>query len=107
METGMVKYISDSFDVSIPEHVTQDQLEILLAEKINHLIVNDFSLLVHILYRIDVSEKKLKALLKENSDSNAGRIIASLVIERQLQKIRSRQGSGRDDKNIIDENESW
>ncbi|MEP7165247.1 MAG: hypothetical protein ABI741_11160 [Ferruginibacter sp.] len=107
METGIEKYISETFDISIPAKTTHEQLEIFLAERINHLIVNDFSLLVHILYRIDVSEKKLKTLLKENSDSNTGRIIACLVIERQLQKIRSRQESGRDDKDIIDENESW
>ena len=106
METGIEKYISETFDLGIPEHISQEQLEILLAEKINHLIVDDFSSLVHILYRIDVSEKKLKTLLKENTEANAGRIIAGLVIERQLQKIRSRQ-QNRDNKNNIDEDESW
>lgn len=107
METGIIKYIAETFNLSIPVHITDEQLEIFLAERINHLIVNDFSTLVHILYRIDVSEKKLKTLLRENTEANAGRIIASLVIERQLQKLRSRQESGRDNKNIIDEDESW
>lgn len=107
METEMIKYISEAFDVDLPVNMTQEQLEVSLAEKINFLILHDFSSLVHALYRIDVSEKKLKALLKENADSNAGKIIAALVIERQLQKIKSRQQAGRGDKNIIDENESW
>lgn len=106
METGIIKYIGEAFSLSIPAHTTAAQLEIFLSERINYLIVNDFSTLVHILYRIDVSEKKLKTLLKENTEANAGKIIAALVIERQLQKIRSRQ-QNRDNKNIIDEDESW
>ena len=107
MKTGIVKYISETFSLIIPAHITDEQLEIFLAERINFLIVNDFSTLVHILYRIDVSEKKIKALLRENTEANAGRIIAALVIERQLQKLRSRQQSGDNRKNIIDDDESW
>ena len=107
METSIIKYLGETFDISIPAHTTQEQMEIFLAEKINYLIINDFSFLVNILYRIDVSEQKIKTLLRENAGSNAGVILAALIIERQLQKIRSRRQSGRDDKNIIDENESW
>jgi len=106
MENGIEQYLSETFDVSIPAQSSQEQLEIFLAERINYLIVNDFSSLVHILYRIDVSEQKIKTLLKENSNADAGRILAALIIERQLQKQQSRQ-HGRDNKNIIDENESW
>jgi len=107
MEAGIQKYINETFGISIPEHSTDEQLIMFLAERINYLIINDFSTLVHMLYRIDVSEQKLKTLLKENAAADAGRIIAVLIIERQLQKIRSRHESGRDQKNIIDENESW
>jgi hypothetical protein len=78
----------------------------LLAERINELIQKDFQKLVSILYRLDISEEKLKYLLKENSDSDAGFIIAELIIERQIQKKKSRQQfSKRDDD--IDENEKW
>lgn len=107
METAVIKYLGETFDLPIPSHTTREQLEIFLAEKINDLILNDFSTLVHILYRIDVSEPKIKTLLRENPESNAGRIMAALIIERQMQKIISRRQSGRDDKNKIDENESW
>jgi hypothetical protein len=106
MENSIQKYITETFDLSIPAHTTQEQLKIVLAERINYLIVNDFLSLVQILYRIDVSEQKIKTLLKENADASAGRIIAVLIIERQLQKLKSRQQSG-PDKNLIDEDESW
>ena len=83
----------------------------LLVEKINDLIEKDFQKLVGILYRVDVSEDKLKTFLKENPATDAGLIIADLVIERQLQKIKSRRQSDKDRinqrDNDIDENEKW
>jgi hypothetical protein len=54
------------------------------------LIQNDFPKLVSLFYRIDISEDKLRRILKENPDENAGKMITSLVIERLLQKIRTR-----------------
>lgn len=53
-----------------------------LAKEINHLIVHDFTALVQILYRLDVSEAKLKMVLSENPKEDAGRLIAALIIER-------------------------
>ena len=67
-----------------------DKLKDALAGYVNNLITNDFEKLLRILYRIDVSEIKLKNLLKENTGQDAGVIIATLIIERQLQKIKTR-----------------
>lgn len=78
----------------------------LLAEKINELITNDFQKLVSILYRMDVSEIKLKQLLTENPGTNAAVIIADLMIERQAEKIRSREQFSKRDENISDD-EKW
>ena len=82
--------------------------KVRLEELINHLLNNDFEKLINILYRIDVREEKLKVLLKENADKNASSIIADLVIERQIQKIKSRQQfSQRKNDDDADENERW
>lgn len=78
----------------------------ILAEKIDHLINNDFQKLVSILYRMDVSESKLKQLLNENPGTNAALIITDLMIERQEQKIISRQQFRKKDENINDD-EKW
>ena len=56
----------------------------------NSLIQNDFPKLVSLFYMIDISEDKLRRILKENPDENASEMITSLVIERLLQKIRTR-----------------
>lgn len=78
-----------------------DQLTLL----INELINKDFERLISLLYRIDINEKDLKSLLKENNSTDSAVIIASLIIERQLQKIKSRQQLKNDEN--ISENERW
>ena len=78
----------------------------MLINRINELIQSDFQQLILVLYRVDVNEDKLKYLLKENSEENAAIIIADLLIERQYQKIISRQQFNKRD-NEIDENEKW
>lgn len=77
-----------------------------LSFYINHLINHDFERLVSLLYRIDVDEKKLQSLLVQLPGTNAADTIASLMIERQLQKIKSRQENRRDKNDIADE-EKW
>jgi hypothetical protein len=63
----------------------------VLAEEINNLVRSDFNKLIQILYRVDVDEAKLRRLLIEETGGNAGSIIASLIIDRQLQKIKQRK----------------
>jgi wyosine [tRNA(Phe)-imidazoG37] synthetase (radical SAM superfamily) len=77
-----------------------------LVKHINNLINTDFDKLLQLLYRLDIDEIKLRAVLHNHPDRPAGEMIADLVIERQLQKIKSRREFGRRD-NDIDENEKW
>ncbi len=71
-----------------------------------NLYNNDFQKLVSILYRMDVSETKLKQLLTDNPGADAGIIIADLMIERQAEKIKSREQYSKRDENISDD-EKW
>ncbi len=74
--------------------VQQDSFELFkekLAAYINELINHDFSKLISILYRADVSEAKLKSLLKTSPGVDAGFLICELMIERELKKIESRK----------------
>ena len=57
-----------------------------LAVYLNELLLHDFHSLVQLLYRVDVSEKKLKTVLQENPTEDAGNLLAGLIIERQLEK---------------------
>lgn len=62
----------------------------LLIQRIDELIHRDFEKLKWILYRIDVSEKKLNESL-QNSEADAATIMADLIIQRQIEKAESRK----------------
>jgi|SRR6185312_16065125 len=68
-----------------------DKIRLKLISLINELINKDFDALVQLLYRIDVSEKKIRAVLDQNMETDSAGILADLIIERQLQKIESRK----------------
>ena len=74
-----------------------------LVAFINQLINNDLEKLIFLLYKVDVDENKLKLLIAGAPDAAA--TIADLVIDRQIQKIRSRE-TFRSNGNI-DEEEKW
>ena len=53
-----------------------------LIAYINDCIQHDFNKLVQLLYRIDVSEEKLKYILQLNPNEDAAKLIAAVIIER-------------------------
>jgi len=102
----LVKEINKSLAIILPDETSLDELEIQLSIYINQLIQTDFQKLIGLLYRIDVSETKLKMLLQQYAGEEAGKIIAALIIERQLQKIKNRQQFKQRDDHFTDE-EKW
>ena len=95
--------LNDYFGISLPQALNRNELEQNLALIINDLINRDFSRLISILYRVDVSEQKLKSLLKQYPDTEAGYIIARLMIERQEQKIESRKSFKKENPDSAEE----
>lgn len=76
-----------------------------LAAAINHLIQTDFTRLVNILYRLDISELRLKQVLQQEAGVDAGELIAALMVERQLEKINTRTRYRT--SNDIPDDEKW
>ena len=76
----------------------------ILVQKIRELINTNFADLVNILYRIDISEKKLKEQLQNDNPDSAG-LIADMIIQRQVQKIETRTLFK--NHQDIPENEKW
>lgn len=83
--------LKQELQIGLPEKLSFEEIRERLSAHVNHLINHDFQQLVMLLYRVDVSESKLKNMLKENKDMDAGHMIAQLIIERQLQKIKTRR----------------
>ena len=76
---------------TVSERSSAEQLEVLVTF-IDDLIRNDFNGLLSILYRVDISEEKLKRTLAENKDTQvqSAELIAELLVEREQEKIISR-----------------
>jgi hypothetical protein len=65
-----------------------EELRIWLTTQITLLLDSDMQKLMNILYRIDVSENKVKVAF---SDNHPAKEIADLIIERELQKVETRR----------------
>ncbi len=61
-----------------------------LVGKIEYLLDFDFEQLMNILYRIDVDEQKVKEALRNHPPNEIAPILAELVVERQLLKVKTR-----------------
>jgi len=102
----LIRLINKDFTIDLAEKISAAEIHSQLAEYVNRLIQKDFEKLVSYLYRIDVNEQTLKTLLQQNQQEDAGNIIATLIIERQLQKIKTRQQFSRRNDDV-DEEEKW
>ena len=102
ISTELIESISAQFGMPVSRaDLFQERLGLI----INELIINDFARLVQILYRLDISESRLNEMLSSQHQRDAGEIIATLVIEREREKIKSRQQL-KSDENIPDE-DKW
>ena len=62
-------------EVSIEKNISfGEQFEVLVNK------------LISILYRVDVSEEKLKVALQENNNTPISRVIATMLLKRELEK---------------------
>ena len=66
------------------------ELRAVLIRRIEELIARDTEKLMWVLYRIDVSEKKVHEALMANSSLHYADVLADLIIERQIEKVKTR-----------------
>jgi len=104
-DKNIVAALRISVGIDLQEGLSINELRNIIGGYINSLISNNFNKLISILYRLDINESKLKQLLATNAGEDAGMIIAELIIERQLQKIKTR--SENNNNNIIPDDDRW
>ena len=71
---------------SIDRNMIREKLEILIA----HLMDHNFEKLLQAMYRLDVSEAKFHEAMTEKPFEEIPSSIADLVIDREMQKVRTR-----------------
>ena len=70
----------------LDRNTIREKLAILIA----HLIQNNFEKLCQAMYRLDVSEVKFDKVMNEKPIEEIPYAVADLVIEREMQKVRTR-----------------
>lgn len=81
----------DKLDICTNEGATSSEQFKQLVAYINDLINHDFNKLVAILYRVDVPEMKMRPVLAKHSESMAAEIIATMLINREAEKMKYRE----------------
>ena len=92
--------LSGSLQAANNDHIREQIIAL-----VNTLINKDFHSLLQLLYQIDVSENKIRCCLQNDTDKLSADIIADLIIERQLQKIKSRKAFSKND--TFSDEEKW
>lgn len=68
----------------------EEKLVHILSLYVQELINKDFEKLLYLLYKIDVGEQKVKESILEATPEQAHIAIAKMIIEREKQKIETR-----------------
>lgn len=92
------KIISNDFSLVSPNLIPESrklndtkELKDYLRKKIGILIDEKFDLLISVLYRIDIDDKKIEELFAGDNRDYIPDKLADLIIERQFQKLKFRQ----------------
>lgn len=72
------------------QDIAYDQAFLMIMRVVEDLMAKDFNRLINILYRIDVSEEKLKEALALSNDNPAS-VVTKMILDRQLQKVETRK----------------
>ena len=82
--------LEDPFEFENNER-DDDRLVTFLSNQVNYLLDHDFNKLLNALYRIDIPENKVKELLHSSKQGEIAKNIAIAIIEREKQKVITRQ----------------
>ncbi len=88
--------LSGAFAIRFPLNSSFEAIREILADKLRMLIDQDPERLIFLLYRLDINENKVRALLAAGNPDTA-MDLARLIMERQLQKIKTRNQFRKDD----------
>lgn len=84
--------LASSFEIKgSPDKVTEEELLYVLSERIGYMIDHKFDFLMHLMYRFDVLEYKIRDAISPTNVDPANIALAKLVIARQKERIVLRQ----------------
>lgn len=105
METersALAASLKEKFELDIPDGFSEQEIKLNLEKRLAHLLERNPEEFFQLLYRIDIPERQLQVVLQEE---NALTLLANLVYDRQMDKVKSRlfYKSQNSDKTVDDE----
>lgn len=93
--TDAIKMLNEQFDFAddsqLPMDLSYDRLVEKIASIVDQLVSKDPERFIWTLYRMDVSEPKVKAALGDHAIDDSCKVVAELIIERQIQRVKTRE----------------
>ncbi len=89
------------------EAPSEEELFQMLCDRIAWLIEHNMEYLLSLLYRNDVEEEKIHFALSPFEKEPANVAIAKLVMERQKQRLATKQQYGKQDSGDVEEELRW
>ena len=90
--SGTTELICKDFGlVQIPPEQDYEKVKAWLSYVVEQMMEQDFEKFIFVLYRLDIPERKVMVALSNETKIPANEYIADLIIEREVQKIKSRQ----------------
>ncbi len=100
-------WLVENAGINLPSAFTMEDLENTLAAALEALVESNFQQFVLLLYQVDVPENKVKAILASESYPDVYRSVARLIIERQTEKIISREKYRQSPDSLASDAEKW
>ncbi|GAB3648219.1 hypothetical protein GCM10028791_11580 [Echinicola sediminis] len=86
------RLLQKDFELSIPGELnSKEELIKLLEPIIKQLLDRDLEKLLHVCYRIDLGEHKLKNILHTSAPERMAYDLSAALVDRQIQKIEIRR----------------
>lgn len=83
--------VSGNFELENRDVISMADLHFILSRRIAELLEKNVEKLIHILYRIDVNQKRTDTIFNNPSKDEIVLLLTDAVIERQMQKVHTRR----------------
>ena len=88
---------------AVVEGISEKDLLRLVADQVAFYIENRLETLLSLMYRLDVNQAAVEQALSPMAKRPANEVIAELIVERQKERIRTKQKYKQDPLNDIDD----
>lgn len=103
-----LRQLDSGWLLPVGNRLSHSKLEAALCTRISWLLQHDFHRLIFLLYRVDLSEKKIREVLATSPGEDSAPLLTKLLLERLAEKARTRQEFGRKPGNDeTDDEEKW